>query len=81
MSQLVVRLDGTIQFIYTDKVRALFEEGVGFIARASHVEPEPTSPNRWWADMSPSDGPQLGPFDTRTEALAAEVAWLETHRL
>lgn len=30
----------------------------------------------WWADLLPSNGPVLGPFNTRTEALDAEVAWL-----
>ncbi len=33
----------------------------------------------WWADLLPSNGPVLGPFDTRTEALDAEVAWLREH--
>jgi hypothetical protein len=33
------------------------------------------------ADMSPSSGPLLGPFDFRSEALAAEHSWLETNWL
>ena len=35
----------------------------------------------WWADMLPMNGPVLGPFDTRSQALVAEVAWLEEHGL
>ena len=48
------------------------------IRRAGHVEPD--DQGAWWADLSPSDGPILGPFATRTEALEAEFAWL-TNRL
>jgi hypothetical protein len=40
-------------------------------------------PDAWWADMHPSTGtgPVLGPFETRDEALAAEVVWLQLHHL
>ncbi len=38
--------------------------------------------NRWWADLTPlPDGPVLGPFDTRDEALAAEIQWLKENHL
>ena len=39
------------------------------------------SPNNscWWADMLPMNGPVLGPFVTRSDALAAEVAWIDAH--
>jgi len=40
------------------------------ITRASHVEPD--KDGFWWADMGPVDGPVLGPFKNRTEALGAE---------
>jgi len=33
-------------------------------------------PLPWWADMSPVDGPVLGPFTTRDDALKAETEWL-----
>ncbi len=73
-----VKPDGTVVHIYTDKVNL---SGIGetTIKRASHVEPN--KDNKWEADMSPSAGPLLGPFDTRSEALAAEVAWLEKNIL
>ena len=41
----------------------------------------PTRDGRWHADLRPVGGPVLGPFDRRSEALAAEVAWLEEHWL
>jgi len=45
------------------------------IRRASHVEPTPDGD--WIADLSPVDGPCLGPFPRRSAALAAEQTWLE----
>lgn len=36
-------------------------------------------PDAWWADLLPSNGPVLGPFESRQEALDAEVAWLRVH--
>jgi hypothetical protein len=47
------------------------------IARASHLEPD--DQGQWWADLSPVAGPILGPFTLRSEALAAEREWLDTH--
>ena len=44
------------------------------LTRASHVEPD--AEGYWWADMGPVDGPVLGPFKNRTEALGAERGWL-----
>lgn len=36
--------------------------------------------HQWAADMAPSGGPLLGPFDSRQSALAAEVEWLQQNR-
>ena len=47
------------------------------IARAGHVEPD--AAGGWVADLAPVGGPALGPFPLRSEALAAERAWLEAH--
>jgi hypothetical protein len=49
------------------------------ILRASYVEPNATG--RWAADLDPVGGPVLGPFDHRSEALAAEQAWLAAYWL
>ncbi len=66
--------------------RALYSEGLDLtvlgacsIQRASVVEPD--SLGQWWADLALSGGPVLGPFRRRSEALAAEVGWLEANRL
>jgi hypothetical protein len=57
----------------------LLDEGPSSVVRASHVEPDDEN-GGWFADMSPSGGPKLTGFRLRSEALAAEVAWLEQNR-
>jgi hypothetical protein len=66
--------DGTVTTIYSEAID-LSSLGALHIRRASHVEP--TADGQWTADMGPVGGPVLGPFVKRSEALAAEVAWLE----
>jgi len=76
--QLLVAPGGTVRCIYSEQLD-LAALGAPTITRGSHVEP--TGNGRWTADLSPVDGPMLGPFDSRSEALAAEVRWLEEHWL
>ena len=71
--ELVVDAGGGIRCIY-DEALDLRELGKLHITRASHVEPD--AEGYWWADMGPVDGPVLGPFRSRTEALGAEKRWL-----
>ena len=75
---LIVEKSGHIRGIYGEEI-ALDALGPLKIERASHVEPDDSG--RWLADLSPVGGPVLGPFDRRSEALDAEVAWLEVHWL
>ena len=49
------------------------------IRRGSRVES--TADGCWTADLSPVGGPTLGPFAVRSDALAAERAWLAAHWL
>lgn len=79
LAELYVAPDGTVRAIYSDQASPLLR-GLGGehrIARASHVEPD--DQGLWVADMSPVGGPRLEPCATRSEALAAEVAWLRAH--
>ncbi len=76
--QLLVLPSGEIRCIY-DEALDLGELGHPTITRASHVEPD--AEGQWYADLSPVEGPQLGPFDRRTQALGAERTWLEHHWL
>ena len=66
--------EGTATMVYTEALD-LGTLGSVRCSRASHVEP--TADGRWAADLSPVAGPVLGPFERRSEALTAEVAWLE----
>lgn len=73
---LIIAPDGNAQAIYSEEIDLTLLGSVS-IQRASHVEPD--SSGHWFADMV--DGPKLGPFPRRSDALAAEVAWLTEHRL
>ncbi len=76
--QIVVAPGGGIRCVY-DETIDLSLLGKVQISRGSHVEPNEVG--AWFADLAPVGGPSLGPFLKRTEALAAEIAWLEEHWL
>ena len=76
--KIVITPAGEIRCLYAEIVD-LAVLGPMAISRASHVEP--TADGHWTADMAPSDGPILGPFRTRSQALAAEIDWLLRNRL
>jgi len=74
--ELIVSPNGDMHCLY-DESLDLASLGRLTIRRASQVEP--TDDGQWTADLSPIDGPILGPFRLRSEALAAEVHWIEDH--
>ena len=76
--ELVVRPDGDVRCIYNEAIN-LSALGRVQIKRGSHVEPD--GDGRWFADLTPVSGPQLGPFFQRSEALAAEREWLTVNWL
>jgi hypothetical protein len=76
--QLLIDQAGWVKCIYGEAIE-LQTLGVMNITRGSHVEPDEAG--QWWADLSPVSGPKLGPFENRSQALSAEVAWLEAHWL
>lgn len=69
---------GTVRTLYGETI-SLAELGPMQITRASHVDPDGLG--QWWADLGPVNGPRLGPFRQRSEALAAETDWLQTQLL
>ena len=75
MSVIVINKDGSLVAIYDETVVPALANSSMRIQRASHVEP--IFGGEWGANLSPVGGPLLGPFKRRSEALAAEVAWLE----
>ncbi len=72
--KLYISPSGVCSAIY-DESLDLHVLGRAEISRASRVEP--TADGQWTADLSPVAGPILGPFATRSQALDAEVAWLD----
>ena len=76
--QLVIAPAGRLRCVYDETIN-LAAFGQPLIMRASHVEPD--EQGHWLADLSPVNGPTLGPFTTRSQALAAERLWLEEHWL
>ena len=71
---IVIAADGTARCVYGEAIDLAALGGAVEVRRASHVEPD--AAGAWWADLSPVGGPRLGPHSRRSEALAAEVAWL-----
>ena len=67
--------NGEIRFIHDDELKPILEEGTAHVQRASHVEPS-SDGKTWTADMRPVGGGILGPFQTKQEALDAEVKYL-----
>lgn len=76
--QMIINTAGIVACLYDETIE-LAAIGQLTIARASYVEP--MADGQWCADLSPVGGPQLGPFAVRSQALAAEIAWLESHWL
>lgn len=71
--QLLVLPGGEVRCVYGETIE-LAQLGSLTIRRGSHVEPD--SAGQWLADLGPIDGPVLGPFASRSQALAAETDWL-----
>lgn len=76
--ELLIERSGQARCIYSEEID-LAQLGTLTIRRGSHVEPD--QHGRWLCDLSPVAGPTLGPFDSRSAALAAEVSWLSQHWL
>ncbi len=75
---IIITPSGNARCVYDEAIE-LRQLGSIHVQRGSHVEPN--EEGQWTADLSPVDGPVLGPFETRSEALQAEVAWLHEHWL
>lgn len=78
MASVFIAPDGAVRMIHSDDyAEALEELGECVTRRASDVEPD--GRGGWIADLAKVQGPKLGPFRKRAEALAAEVEWLLAH--
>ena len=71
--EMLISPVGNARLIYSEEIE-LASLGAVSIQRGSHVEP--IAGGRWEVDLSPVNGPKLGPFITRTQAIHEEVTWL-----
>ena len=76
--ELLISPAGLTRCIYGEEID-LTQLGTVTIRRGSYVEP--TEDGQWMVDLSPVDGPKLGPFAVRSTALTEEVAWLSQNWL
>jgi len=76
--EIIITTTGRGRCVYSEDIE-LPALGRVVIQRASHVEPD--AEGHWVADMSPVEGPMLGPFERRSAALDAEQHWLQDHWL
>jgi hypothetical protein len=76
--ELLIDKSGNCRCVYGEAID-VHTLGRVHIQRGSHVEP--TAGGQWIADLSPVDGPRLGPFGHRSEALEAELRWLSKNWL
>jgi hypothetical protein len=76
--QLVIHPGGSVSCLY-DESLDLATLGPLTIRRGSHVKPD--TEGQWRGDLSPVNGPRLGPFAQRSQALEAKREWLESNWL
>ena len=76
--QIVITASGEVRCLYGEAIN-LSQLGQLSIRRGSHVEPD--AKGQWLVDLAPIRGPVLGPFASRSQALAAEETWLLAHWL
>lgn len=79
--RIKINTDGTINLLYTEDICVEELGKVDSIKRLFHVEPN--QDNQWTAtvNMDTSKCVTLGPFNKRSKALDAEVAWIEENIL
>ena len=76
--QLLIQPNGGVRCVYDEAIN-LSALGRVQIKRGSHVEPDVDG--RWFADLAVVQGPRLGPYDRRSDALDAERRWLTANWL
>ncbi len=73
-AELIIGLGGEVRMIYSELIEP-HAFGEPRIQRGSFVEPDQNG--FWWADLTPVNGPRLGPYHMRSKAIAAEIEWLK----
>lgn len=76
MSKLFIRADGTVEGVYNDQFRPIYEAlGVLQVNRASEVEFEESSGD--WVAHRVGTGVEIGRGKSRGDVIAQEIAYLE----
>ena len=83
MKKIVIKKDGTIIFVYNERIINLFSKipNDRFDKRASYVEPDPDKPGEWVVDLTLSEGPKINGFKKRSDAITFELKWLDENIL
>jgi hypothetical protein len=76
-----VNHDGSLMFIYDENLTELEKLGDSKTKRASHVEPSEDVPGEWDVDLSPSGGPKVTGFKTRSAGIQFEIDWINKNLL
>ncbi len=87
--QIILESDGTMRFLYDyNSIEGqsfsdeLIKDTEAHIERRSHVNPKVTENGvKWFVDLSPSKGPELGPFESRKIAIEEEIRWINNNWL
>jgi hypothetical protein len=75
--EIFISPSGDVHFVYYDELKPLLELGKPSIERISHVDAFIVDDSIvWFADLSPINGPKLGPCNNRDEAIEAELKWI-----
>jgi len=76
--KIIIDKSGIVRFVYNEKLMNALDkfENKKTIRRASQVEPDPNNPGEWYADLTKSNGPILSGFKKRSDAINAEIKWL-----
>jgi hypothetical protein len=72
--------DNITSFVHDDEMAAMLNgHGESLTVRATHCEPQANG--NWAIDLGPSGGPVVFGFESKRDALFAEVQWLEQNVL
>jgi len=75
------QLRGQLRGLHPEKLQSAYEDFVEYhpeLASSPYTKATlgPGGSVAWFVDFGPVDGPVLGPYSTRKEALKAEAEWL-----
>ena len=70
-----IKPSGQVRYLHDDLVAGVIDPGPVTARRASHIEISEDG-KTWYVDLAPVDGPTVGGFASRQQAVEYEEAWL-----